>query len=259
MQLQLPDHAWSFNHQIPISIILWSWTNPFHQVCDTTVPDPSTTPLKPPTNLDSSPTKPHQDPSPPQPPPSKPPPYPDPDQPPLSPKNPVIDHIGREETVGPITCKKFNTPPHHPYQRPRRTKPDRTAELEENWLEARESWDRKLKTAQYPVQVAERGYLSDGNRKLPQYDISESHRKLPNYQPELDAARNMLFPGQEAGDKKINSNPEHFIFPECNQDLQKEFFMFYMQKCLQQNIVDPPPYTAHGIWLSDQLILSLIN
>ncbi|KAL5252328.1 hypothetical protein ACHWQZ_G015186 [Mnemiopsis leidyi] len=220
------------------------------QVCDTTVPDPTSTSLKPSPNPESTPLKPPYT-SPPRQPHS----YLQTDEPPGSPKNHIIEHIGREETVGPMTCKKFNTPPHHPYQRPKRVKPDRTAELEENWLEARESWERKQKTASH--QDGPGTYRNcneqEPDRKLLQYNPSETDRKpMPHYQTD-PTIRSTMFPGLNLPpglEKKNNPHPEHFIFPECNQDLQKEFFMFYMQKCLQQNMMEPPPYpppySAHG-------------
>ena len=224
-------------------------------MCDTTVPDPTSTSLKPSPNLDSTPLKPPHISPPRQPPPSKPPSYPQSDQPPTSPKNHIIEHIGREETVGPITCKKFNTPPHHPYQRPKRVKPDRTAELEETWMESRESWERKQKSAQYPIGPGAGHYnVPESDRKMPQYNSDADKKAMPQY-PTDPNMRNNMFPGLNLPpgfDKKTNPNPEHFIFPECNQDLQKEFFMFYMQKCLQQNMMEPPPYpppySAHGLF-----------
>ena len=125
-------------------------------------------------------------------------------------------------------------------------------------------------------------FLSESDRKLPQYNLLESERKAPNYQSESERKaphyestsqrekhpiispsqrekHPIINPSQMPGTtcfldhtssrgviRKLTRN-EHFIFPDCNRDLQKEFFMFYMQKCLQQSIMEPPPYSANGM------------
>ena len=40
--------------------------------------------------------------------------------------------------------------------------------------------------------------------------------------------------------KNHDPNPQHFIFPDCSDDLQKEFFMFYVSRCLEKNKVPFP-------------------
>ena len=201
------------------------------------MPDLSNTPQKPhfPTSLTDTPTsldrpfKPHLEDK--------------PHKPHLYEDKPHLDNLHPEtkppdkkrDSIGPMRNEKYCTPPHHPYSRPNKAKP----ELREDETRSRQDEPRSRQDETRPRQEEAPLYRRrDSDAFNPQQAHYQRDRNLLD-QLQRQSVQPQPSPNPSDQDRKPNTNPEHFIFPDCTPDLQKEFFMFYMQKCLQQS---QPPF-----------------
>ena len=188
------------------------------QVCDTTVPE--RTPLKsahPPSPV-KSPDITLEKP---------------PDTSPSS-KSPSQQNVARPhptQTHRPTSNKKFSTHLHHPYSR--NSMQHRNGAQPQNGAQPLNS-----------VQTQNGVQARYATESLPPYSDSTNIDSRNPHSRFVDAR----YPHSRHTPQQP-SKPEHFIFPECTPDLQKEFFMFYMQKCMQQQNREPPPYSALGTYL----------
>ena len=149
----------------------------------------------------------------------------------------AVRHLG----IGPMSNKKFSTPPHHPY-----TRPSKERKPQENCHQPPQQHYPPTTASSYPPTTSST-YLPPSFPPFPTESTDQPSRTTsaatgPGHPSKQHGGVEAAGGGGAAG----RANPEHFIFPDCTPDLQKEFFMFYMQKCLQQNNLDPPPYSAHG-------------
>lgn len=203
------------------------------QVCDTTVPDK--TPLKSECPSSSSPEKTDK-----KAPPTTPPTL----QESGIPRPHFMENLPSERSgVGPMSSKKYSTPPHHPYSRHIRRGPEK--QIPQYQSEVLPSYTSDLRP-QYPDSGSNpnNGCNSD-DKSNPDNRYATDTRSTDTRSTDIRSTDSRFNPSA-TDPRKGPTNPEHFIFPECTSDLQQEFFMFYMQKCLKQQQMEPPPYSSIG-------------